>query len=76
MALGTQTVFGPLFLWADVCLGYCVQLWGSQHRKDVSLLEQVQSRAMKILKDLQHFYEVRQTERAGALQLVQEKASG
>ena len=35
-------------------LEYCVQVWGSQHRKDVELLERVQSRAMRMIRGLEH----------------------
>ncbi|GAB0185677.1 hypothetical protein GRJ2_001033000 [Grus japonensis] len=30
-------------------LEYCVQLWGSQYRRDMELLEQVQRRATKMI---------------------------
>jgi len=38
----------------------CVQLWSPLHRKDMDLLDQVQRRATKMIKGLEHFcYEER-----------------
>ena len=56
-------------------LEYCVQLWGPQRKKDMDLLEQVQRRATKMIRGLEHLcYEDRL--RVGVVQLGEEKAPG
>ncbi|KAK4831134.1 hypothetical protein QYF61_015437 [Mycteria americana] len=39
---------------------YCIQLWSPQHRKDMDLLEQVQRKARKMIREMEHLsYEER-----------------
>jgi len=35
-------------------LEYCIQLWSLQHKKDMDVLERVQSRAMKMIRRLEY----------------------
>ncbi|PKU46313.1 hypothetical protein llap_3381 [Limosa lapponica baueri] len=37
-------------------LKYCIQLWGPQDKKDMDLLEQVQRRAMKMIRGMEYLF--------------------
>ena len=37
-------------------LEYCIQFWYPQHKKNMVLLEQIQKRAMKMIRGLVHLF--------------------
>ncbi|GAB0178053.1 mitochondrial enolase superfamily member 1 [Grus japonensis] len=57
-------------------LEYCVQLWGSQNKRDMELLERVQRRATKLIRGLEHLSYEDRLERVGVVQPGEEKSPG
>ncbi|KAK4815748.1 hypothetical protein QYF61_006786 [Mycteria americana] len=56
-------------------LQYCVQVWSPQHRKDMDLLERVQRRATKMIRELEHL-SCEERLRVGVFHPGEEKALG
>ncbi|PKU26760.1 hypothetical protein llap_22936 [Limosa lapponica baueri] len=57
-------------------LEFCIQLWSPQHRKNMDLLEQVQQRAPKMIRELKHLSSKDRVRELGLFSLEKRKLWG
>ena len=77
MAISSREVI--LFFYSALVrshLEYFVQLWSSQHRNDMDLLKQIQRRASKMIKRMEHVFCEERLRQLGLFNLVKSSLQG